>query len=339
MKEEELTKVIQESTEKLNVLTVMQEEKNYLNQALIQQKKQQKKSLEKDHLDYKRDVIRLREISKHQREQIDTLRKEIQTLSFKCKPPAQTRSYEHLEYQAPTPPQQTFHQRVFEDSVYTNIVESRADSSKASTPNMELFKEMSKIIKLFFIRSLRDKFDSNAVQSLICTLARYLTNVASTFPQHQADKLLPDIIDNFQKFIPKDILSQIPKHEIAKLIEEVIENFQDENEVELKDVLREIVVNSVMDLPMTDIDYSQKLLTEIIKQLIVILRVQDLNEEERLQQVAGEIKVKSFNACAINIKEMTGELVNYAAENYLDDIEPDWLKHVIGRIVYYLQQK
>lgn len=336
-----MTKVIQEGTEKLNILTVLQEEKNYLNQVLVQQRKQEEKSKTKEHQDYKRDVLKLRAISKHQKEQIDILQKEIHGLSFKCnKPSAALHSGERANYQSVTAPAPTtFHQRIFEDSVYTNIVESRGDSSKASTPNMELFKEISRVIKLFLMKTVPDKFETRVVQTLICTLSRYLTNIAANFPPSHTEKLLPDIIDNFQQFFPEDILKQIKKRDIAELIENIVGNFPDDYDMEPIDVVKEIIANSYSEMTKNDPKYSQKLLTEIVKQMIVTLRLHDVRDDDRLKQVADEIKNKKFNPCALNVKDMVCEITNYAVENYLDDFDQDFVKNIIDKIIYHVQQK
>lgn len=335
-----MTKVIQEGTEKLNILTVLQEEKNYLNQVLVQQRKQEEKSKTKEHQDYKRDVLKLRAISKHQKEQIDLLQKEIQGLSFKSNKPSASHTTDRASYQTvAVPAPSTFHQRIFEDSVYTNIVESRGDSSKASTPNMELFKEISRVIKLFLMKTVPAKFESRVVQTLICTLSRYLTNIAANFPPSHTEKLLPDIIENFQQFFPEDILKQIKKRDIAELIENIVGNFPDEYDMEPKDVVKEIIANCYTELTKNDTTYSQKLLTEIVKQMIVTLRLHDIRDDDRLKQVADEIRGKKFNVCTLNVKHMVMEIANYAVENYLDDFDQDFIKNIIDKIIYHVQQK
>lgn len=333
--------MIQEGTEKLNILTVLQEEKNYLNHVLVQQRKQEEKSKTKEHQDYKKDVLKLRAISKHQKEQIELLQKEIHGLSFKCNKPSASHTTDRSTYQPSVPPQPTttFHQRVFEDSVYTNIVESRGDSSKASTPNMELFKEISRVVKLFLMKTVPDKFETRVIQTLICTLSRYLTNIAANFPPSHTEKLLPDIIDNFQQFFPEDILKQIKKRDIAELIENIVGNFPDEYDMEPVDVVKEIIATSYAEMTKNDPKYSQKLLTEIVKQMIVTLRLHDVRDDERLKQVAHEIKSKKFNPCTLNVKNMVSEIANYAVENYLDDFDQDFIKNIIDKIIYHVQQK
>uniref|UniRef100_A0A336MUJ4 CSON006942 protein n=1 Tax=Culicoides sonorensis TaxID=179676 RepID=A0A336MUJ4_CULSO len=340
-KEEEYTKVIQEGTEKLNILTVLQEEKNYLNHILVQQRKQEEKSKTRDHQDYKKDVLKLRAISKHQKEQIEILQNEINGFNFKCnKPSSGSHNAEKNNFQTnPGQPLTTFHQRIFEDSVYTNIVESRGDSSKASTPNMELFKEISRVIKMFLMKSVPDKFETRPVQTLVCTLSRYLTNIAANFPPTHTAKLLPDIIENFQQFFPQDILKQVKKRDIAELIENIVGHFPDEYDMEPMDVVKEIILNSYAEMTKNDPNYSQKFFTEVIKQMIVTLRLHDVGDDEILKQVAKDIINKKCNICSLNIKDMVNEIRNYAVENYLDDFDQDFIKSIIDKIIYLVQQK
>lgn len=62
--------MLHEGIEKLNILTVLQEEENFLSEALANQQKHQSRATSVKHLDLNRDVTKLREISRQQKEQI-----------------------------------------------------------------------------------------------------------------------------------------------------------------------------------------------------------------------------------------------------------------------------
>lgn len=63
-------RLLHEGIEKLNILTVLQEEENFLSEIIIHQHKNQSRATSVKHLDLNRDVTKLREISRQQREQI-----------------------------------------------------------------------------------------------------------------------------------------------------------------------------------------------------------------------------------------------------------------------------
>lgn len=331
-KEEELAKTIQEGTEKLNILTILQEEKNYLTHILLLQRKMEKQSAEKSHVDYKKDVLRLREIARHQHEQIIALQKDIRGMSFKVRPAFGSPPPKTPERPS-SPPQASFRQRVFEDSVYTNIVESRAESSKCSTPNMELFREMSRIVKMFFVKSLKQQADCTQIQTITCTLARYLTNIATSFTPETADKLLPEIIQNFQSFIPEAVLEQISRADIAKLVEDVVGSFREEFDIEPRDVIQEIIAVSCEGLEKGHEKYAQTLVAEVIKQMVVTMRLNDLKDTVRLKEVAEELRERGINNCSLKKSEVVAEVTKYAAENYLDDIDEAMVKFIVDEIV------
>lgn len=69
-KEVELLRVKQERIEKLNVLTVLQEEQNMLQEALRHQSKVQSLWSTEGSADYGMDLWKLKEISKQQQEQL-----------------------------------------------------------------------------------------------------------------------------------------------------------------------------------------------------------------------------------------------------------------------------
>lgn len=67
--QENLTKEIQEGTEKLNILTVLEEERNYIDKMISTTKKSKEKA-SISNTDIGQDMSKLKEIVKHQKNQI-----------------------------------------------------------------------------------------------------------------------------------------------------------------------------------------------------------------------------------------------------------------------------
>lgn len=71
-KQEEFNRIIQEGTEKLNILTVLEEEKNYLYRIIsYQSRKKDQQSSDSSHRYIGKDLCKLKEISKHQKDQME----------------------------------------------------------------------------------------------------------------------------------------------------------------------------------------------------------------------------------------------------------------------------
>lgn len=66
-----MTKTLQEATEKLNILAVLQEEKNFLERLISSQNKKKESSSSMRQRDVGSDLDKLKEICNHQKQQIE----------------------------------------------------------------------------------------------------------------------------------------------------------------------------------------------------------------------------------------------------------------------------
>lgn len=95
----------QKQIEKYNLLTVLQEELNTINaEQKYHEKLHRKHSMaSKSNFTEVKDLERLMQISKRQKEQIKRMTKEIQTLRSKIKPQDQFKLHERLQYERNSP--------------------------------------------------------------------------------------------------------------------------------------------------------------------------------------------------------------------------------------------
>lgn len=336
-KEETLNRVIQESTEKLNILTVLEEEKNFLHRIVAQQsrKKDSKPSSVANQLEISRDLSKLKEISSHQKEQIEMLQREIKALSLKTRPFGEQRN----EFEIITS-LRTGEDHGFEDSLCSNPDESMLSSTRATTPDNEPFNEMWRSVKNFLNQHLnKDIVDDAEIEDTGINIAKYLSNIAITFPSVENDQFFQEIVANFTSHLPKE--SKILPAQIVDFIATVLGNFNDASEANRVEVLREIINNTIEAANQTAIStssYLQRIITEIFKQLVITLRFSDVISSDCINEIIE--RLSKLNAVTqtknVNIDEVVNDVVEHANENLEDDIDSDVLKQVFTSILIQL---
>ncbi|XP_055624931.1 cilia- and flagella-associated protein 44 isoform X2 [Toxorhynchites rutilus septentrionalis] len=329
-KQDELTRVIQEGTEKLHVLTVLQEEYNNLTKMLAHQKK----LLEKQELpqpSYEADLAKLKEIAKAQKEQINMLQREIRTLSIKCKPLSTDtgQMVETVAVQAPTK-----RAKALDDSTFPNVMDSAPPSTRASSPDNFLYNEISSLVYDFLMEHLGTIVQKSDIKRVVTHLSHYLSNIIANFAPEHANDLLPHIIENFKSFIPEELLLTIPPQSIAELIENIFRTFKEGYDIDTKEILNEIVNNSLEMRPPASQNYSHNILADILKQVLSTLHVSDVNHPETINFIATGLRNKpEIDPSAVNVAQLSSELYQYASENMVDDVNQETIQQVVEGIL------
>lgn len=331
-KEETLNRVIQEATEKLNILTVLEEEKNFLHKLITMQGR--KKEMRAAGIPYhiENDLTKLKEISNHQKEQIEMLQREIRALSLKSKSFVDARQdFESLNYSIT----QLRGECRFEDSICSNPDESMLSSTRATTPDHEIFNDILKTVKTFADRNLSDQLEDVEIENVSLNLAKYLTNVAVNFPSTEADDILSEVITNFKNFLPNH--ARVAPENISKLVAQVIGNFNEANEASRGEVLREIISNTIESANQTAISsnsYLQHIITEIFKQMIITMRFKDISNPECEKEIVERLsKLNAVQTRNVNIDDIVEDVVEHASENMEDDLDTQVLKKIIVNII------
>lgn len=331
--EEKLNRVIQEATEKLNILTVLEEEKNFLYRIIsMQGRKKDLKSAGLPYHEVENDLSKLKEISSHQKEQIEMLQREIRALSLKTKSFVDARQdFESLNYSIT----QLRGECRFEDSICSNPDESMLSSTRATTPDHEIFSEILKTVKKFADTNLCEQLEDVEIENISLNLAKYLTNVAMNFPSAKVDEILPEVINNFRNYIPKHV--RIPPENIAELAAQIIGNFSEVNEVSRLEVLSEIIINTIESANQTAISsssYLQHIITEIFKQMIITMRFHDITSPDCTADIIGRLsKLNNLQPKSVNVDGVIEEILEHANENMEDGIDGEVLKKIISSIV------
>ncbi|XP_055535978.1 cilia- and flagella-associated protein 44 isoform X2 [Wyeomyia smithii] len=327
-KQEELAKVIQEGTEKLHVLTVLQEEYNNLTKMLANQKRLLEKK-EQEPVNYEADLVKLKEIAKAQKEQINMLQREIRTLSIKCKP---------LSAHGPQINEPVMSQekptRVPDDTTYPNVMDSAPPSTRASSPDNFLCNEISALVDDFLTDHLGTVVQKSDIKRVVTHLSHYLSNIIANFAPEHASDLLPHIIENFKSFIPEELLLTIPPQAIAELIENIFRTFKEGYDIDTKEILNEIVNNSLEMVPPVSQNYSHNILADILKQVLSTLHITDVNHPDTVTFIANGLRNKpGIDPAAVNVDLLSSELLQYSTENMVDDVNHSTIKLIISGIL------
>ncbi|XP_035917499.1 cilia- and flagella-associated protein 44 isoform X1 [Anopheles stephensi] len=335
-KQEELKKVIQEGTEKLHILTVLQEEYNNLVKALAHQTILLERRNQPPPT-YSEDLTKLREIAKIQKEQINTLQREIRTLSMKCKPLSAESPDVEITIPPPVcgkPPP------VADESVYNTVMDSAPPSTRASSPDNFLYNEISSLIDDFLVEQLGSRVLQSDIKRVVNHLAHYLSNIIHNFAPEHASDLLPHIIENFKSFIPEELLITIPPQAIAELIESIFRTFKEGYDIDTKEILGEIVSNSLEMIFPASQNYSHNILVDIMKQVLATLHVADVNHPDTIAFIANGIRHKpGIDPDGVNVELMCEEILLYAQENTVDEIGMELVRGVIEGILQCVREQ
>lgn len=350
-REEMLNRIIQESTEKLNILTVLVEEKNFLHRAISMQrrKKDTKPSstataIASSQLDITNDLCKLKEISSHQKDQIEMLHREIKGLCSKTRTLGETRNeFEIITSLRGGEDRNGLVFGGFDGSICSNPDESMLSSTRATTPENEPFNEMWRTVKDFLNENLPEGCDDAEVEDAGINMAKYLSNIATSFQSIENDDLFQSIVSNVTSFLPKD--SHLSPEKIVDFIANVLGNNIDEaDEVNRGEAMREVICNTIDAANQSAVStssYLQYIITEIFKQLIITLRFSDVISGDCIAEIVS--RLSKLNAASqtksVNVDEAVKNVFEHATENLIDDeLDSDALKSIFCNILQKLQE-
>lgn len=333
VKEETLNRVIQEATEKLNILTVLEEEKNFLHRIMtMQSRKKELKQAGLPFRDIENDLCKLKEISNHQKEQIEMLQREIRALTLKSKPFVDARQdYESVNYSI----LQLRGEGRFEDSICSNPDESILSSTRATTPDNGVYNEIYSTVKRFAEEHLCDQLEDVEIENVTLNLSKYLASISSNFPSSDLDEILPEVITNLKNFLPKH--TRLAPENIAELVGKVMGHCSEANDVNKCEVLKEIISNTIEAANQTAItsrSYLQVILSEIFKQMVITMRFGDIASSDCTTEIIQRLsKLNSIQPKNVNLDEIVEEIAEYANENMEDEIDKPILKRILANIL------
>lgn len=223
--------------------------------------------------------------------------------------------------------------RTFEDSLYSNVIESIATSTRATTPD-EMFSDILKMVCKFLQEK---KVEGGDKEEVAMSIAKYLCNAASSFQSaDENEDALTEMLNDFKSFLPAN--AEVTQEEMVTFIANVIGNIQDAGEENQTEVLKEIINTTIEAANQTAISsnsYLQHIITEIFKSIIVTVRIpQDISEEDCATEILDRLsRISSIGARYVNVEDAVADIIAFGIENLEEEISSDLLKRIILNIV------
>lgn len=251
-KKAELMRVTQEGTDKLNILTVLHEQRNSLEELLAEQLKLRKRQEEEGEgdrgrlVDFTKDNEALRMIVREQEKQLEELQREIRTLSLKCKPfssvptlPAigEGNGGEGRRIRGSRSP------RDFVESSYASVVNSELSSLDRQWA-LELRVEMEGMVGRFLGKHLHQRLVVVQMERIAGQVVEYFLQVLLTYRENRRDELLPCIIEDVLKFLPRDAAGMLKESLLVNLFDRIVRLYRKRTDIERRDIVWGIVENA-----------------------------------------------------------------------------------------------
>lgn len=223
--------------------------------------------------------------------------------------------------------------RTFEDSLYSNAVESIANSTRATTPD-EMFSDILKMVGKFLQEK---KIEGGVKEEVAMSIAKYLCHAATSFQStEENEEALTEMLNDFKSFLPAS--AEVSQEEMVTFIANVIGNIQDAGEENQSEVLKEIInttIEAANQMAISSNSYLQHILTEIFKSIILTIRIpDDISEDECAIEILDRLsRISSIGARYVNVEEAVVDITNYGMENLEEEVDSDLLKRIILNIV------
>lgn len=333
VKQVELTRVIQEGTEKLNVLTVLHEERNNLDEILANQIKLRDKQQQGAKVDFTRDLEGLRLIVREQDKQIEFLQREIRTLSLKCKPFSSVPQLPSIG----TSMKRERRKSGSRDSAgyegsYVSVIQS--DMSSGSQWTMELRADVERVIGRFLRKQFEKRLLDKQIERISSEVSDYFNAVLGTYCEQRRDELLPCIVEDVLRFLPRDASAALVGSHglVVDLFNRVVRLCKTKTEIVRKDIIWGIVENAseVVSRDGEDIQDEQRtkeFYIEIWRQILITLPLEELtnNEKEFIDDLRNCLSRLEIRFCPV--VDYKGSVIpkirEYVMEHSAEDISFD----------------
>ncbi|XP_067625340.1 cilia- and flagella-associated protein 44 [Eurosta solidaginis] len=315
--EEELIFETKQSAEKFNIFTVLNEERNFLLRILKAQEANFEKWMQPHKVNFDRDVEKLTQIHKEQKQAIECLEREICTLRMKSKP------------------LQLFHDVVKQDIIDKALTEEDPDirSSQVLAPEAFLqrgepdqfsIERIKKIVQKYFAKWFQRHTTTDNIRKHAKKVTRYLAQAAYTFEGRITERILDCITKGLESMMPKKYLIHMSKDDLSRMFDDVLNAYDFQtSEVSTEELLTGIYQQVVVTRDRTTglLNPTQFLMLRLFEQLIELLPLDEFKSEKTtrlLMQLLGEDP--KIDPRCINVDDLAEKTVKYARENLLDSI-------------------
>lgn len=326
-----------ERIEKLNVLTVLQEEQNILEEELRNQAKfEEKLKLKSDeNLEQIYDLDKLKEISQQQEEQLKLLKKEIQTLRLKAKPFDES-MFLYDVHRIPHQISPMF------DLSYSS--RSSSGSSKASAEQSidKSSREVQCIVEKFLIKHCSMHIKLNILREYEKKISNYLIQIMNDYETEQLNSFAHCAVENMKSLLPKKLLRYIQTKNFAHLFSDVLDVFSDKENANFNaDELLQSIFDEIVDrVPKNSENFSRKFLFEYLQDAIGVIHFEDIDESETSRKIEVIARcfsvVTEFKTSEVDVAQLMTEIINISAQ--LGKFDENWEETILLFIETLLSQ-
>ncbi|KAH8333140.1 hypothetical protein KR074_006765, partial [Drosophila pseudoananassae] len=324
--EEEFVLETQNNTEKLNIMTVLREEKNILCSLLDIQDKNMAKWSNPNVLNLSYDIEKLMGIEKSLLQQIECLEREICALRLKSKPLQINSEYERDPNEQP---QVTSELLPNDDALICPAILNVDAYMLPPMPDEFIMDRVHTIVQKSFNRFFGRSTTPENVRKFSQRSSLYLCQAAYSFQGRYTDRIAECITEHLQTIVPKKYFIHISAEELRKLFNEVVAVF----DYERSDINTEELISGIFDhakesmcalVPQADLSVVNRthfIVSHMFKELIEVLPLEEFQSDEACRMIVDVLEREPMiDPRAIDIEDLIHNTLRHARENLLDGI-------------------
>ncbi|KAH8249465.1 hypothetical protein KR032_009855 [Drosophila birchii] len=327
--EETLVMETQNNTEKVNIMTVLREEKNLLSTLLDIQDRNYAKWANPNVLNLSYDIEKLRGIETSLLQQIECLEREICALRLKSKP---LQINNEFEMDPNDPLEVTTEVLPNDDALVCPAILNVDAYLLPPMPDEFIMERVQTIVQKSFNRFFGNNTTPDNVRKFALRSSLYLCQAAYSFQGRYTDRIAECITEHLQTIVPKKYFIHISADELRKLFNEVVSVF----DYERSDINTEELISGIFDhakdslcaqLKVVDtnnrtvVNRTHFIVGHMFKELIEVLPLEDFQSDETTRMIVDVLEREPMvDPRAIDVDKLIESTLQHAQDNLLDGI-------------------
>ncbi|XP_062127425.1 cilia- and flagella-associated protein 44 [Drosophila sulfurigaster albostrigata] len=327
--EEQMVQETQTNTEKVNLQTVLLEQKNVLDNILDVQERNYEKWANPQVLNLNYDIEKLMGIENALLQQIESLEREICTLRLKAKP---------LQINELDPIQQLQQQQQQQQPVLNELTPMPAEAEICPAilnveaymlppmPDDFIMDRVHTLVQKTFNQFFGRHTTPDHVRRFAQRSSLYLCQAAYSFQGRYTDRIAECITEHLESIVPKKYLIHMSAEEMRKLFQEVVAVF----DYERSDVNTEELISGIFEHAKEAlctkgicevVNRTQFIVLHMFKELAEVLPLEEFQADETVRMIVDVLEREPMaDPRAINVDELVSSTLQHAQENLLDNV-------------------
>ncbi|KAH8293138.1 hypothetical protein KR044_006149, partial [Drosophila immigrans] len=334
--EEQLVQETQTNTEKLNMQTVLLEQKNVMDNILDVQDRNYAKWAKPHGLNLNYDIEKLMGIENGLLQQIECLEREICTLRLKAKP-LQINELGPMPQQQEQPVLTELTPMPTEPEICPAILNVEA-YMLPPMPDDFIMDRVHTLVQKTFNQFFGRHTTPENVRRFAQRSSLYLCQAAYSFQGRYTDRIAECITEHLESIVPKKYLIHMSGEEMRKMFQEVVAIF----DYERSDVNTEELISGIFEHAKDAlcakgicevVNRTQFIVLHMFKELAEVLPLEEFQADETLRMIVDVLEREPMaDPRAINVDELVSSTLKHAQENLLDSVTAMPLAQVGSKI-------